>query len=67
VPNHKQALAGARLEEAAGLLSSAGPPQLAPGLQANVRRALADLRPACVLDQLQVRAAGAVPRKQQCA
>ena len=52
--NRVQALAGARLEEAAELLAGAGAPPLAPSLAANIRRALADLRPACVLGQLQV-------------
>lgn len=49
-----QALASQRLEEAQKLLESAAAPPLAPKLQTDVKIALADLRPACVLDKLQV-------------
>lgn len=44
------------MERAAGLLADAGKPPLAPALAAAMRSALGDFRPACVLDQLKVRA-----------
>lgn len=44
----------ARLEEALALLMDAGEPRLAPSLEADITGALAELRAACVLEQLRV-------------
>ena len=45
----------ARLEEAAALLRDAGQPPVSPVLEAEISEALADLKPACTLEHLQVR------------
>ena len=50
------ALGCARLEEAASLLHDAGQPQVSPILEQEIAEALAELKPACTLEHLQVSA-----------